>query len=275
MNLSQPTEQKRQSLIRDALKPFENDSLFDELFGICDCLFKMALNKDQLLHDDADNPIEHHTTVLAHMMEIVRTELDEKRFNWDQVKQSAALAILHDICPVRKITEDMIRNAPPEQQAKLREERESSVPFHMRRGAEMAREKFLVLNEKFGKSIFDDEKINAICGIVLIHDNPKLGKKIPKDNWVAVMLREADRLWMVTLMGIRADLERKHENPDDLEKQLAQVEKNIKRLEEEREIYAEEDGPFYDNRFFFRNPIAKKIFDKWCDYWKKQGLRGD
>jgi len=272
MSLPQPTDQKRHTLITDALKPFENDSRFDKLFEICDCLFEMALNEDQLLHDDADNPVEHHTTVLAHMMEIAKTELDKGRFNWGQVKQAAAIAILHDICPVRKITEDMIKSALPEQKDKLRKERESSVPLHMSNGANMAREKLLALNQKLNELIFDDEEIDSICDIILIHDNPKIKVKIPTENPMAVMLREADRLWMATLMGVRADLERKHICPDNLEKQLEQVKKNIKRFEEERKLYSEKDGPFCDGRFFFRNPTAKKIFSRWYDYWKERGL---
>jgi hypothetical protein len=267
MSLPQITDQERHTLITDALKPFENDFHFNGLFEICDCLFKMALNEDQFLHDDADNPIEHHTTVLAHMAEIVKTELDEGRFDYNQIKQAVALAILHDICPVRKITEDMISSAPPEQREGLQKERESSVPLHMSNGAKMAREKLLALNKNFNDQIFDDKQIDFICDIISIHDNPKLGIKIPEDNPMAIMLREADRLWMVTPMGVCADLKRKHIKFNDPEAQVQQVKKNIKRFEEERKLYSEQDGPFCDDKLFFRIKAAKKIFDRWHSYW--------
>lgn len=277
MSLPRPTDQKRQHLVREALIPLRDAPKVDRLFEICDCLFDIALNQDQLLHEDADNPVEHHTTVLAHMIQIVKTELDKERLTWKQTEQAAALAILHDICPARKITEDMINSAPPEKREELREQRESSAPIHMRNGADMACKKLLALNQKFNESVFTDEEISFICGIISIHDNPKLKIKIPKDNTMAVMLREADRLWMVTSKGVRADLERKkrenpHLNPDDLKAQLEHVKKNIKRFEDERGLYCEDDGPFYDDRFFIRTSSAGKIFIRWCNYWRNLGL---
>lgn len=272
MSIPKPTEDYRQKLILDALKPFEKNPLADKLFKICDCLFEMALNEKQLLHEDADNPIEHHTTVLTHMMEIVKTEFDEGKFTWKQVEEAAALAILHDICPVRKITKDMIKSAPPEMREELQKQRELSVPLHMSGSAEMANELLLALNQEFNEIVFSQEEIKFICDIIAIHDNPKLKIKIPKDNAMAVILRESDRLWMVTLLGVRADLERKKPenpgiNPDDPKTQVEMVKNNIQRFKEERELYDDDDGLFWDNRFFFHNRAAGEIFKRWLNYW--------
>ena len=219
---------------------------------------------------NSDNPIEHHTTVLAHMAEIAKNEFDKGRFNLDQVKQALAVAILHDICPVRKITEGMIKEASPEQLYNLKRERDSSVLVHMEKGAEMARKKLLGLNKSFMREVFKEQEIDLICNVILIHDNPKRNLKIPKNNSMAVMLREADRLWMVTLEGVCADLDRSHKDPKDYKAQFKQVVKNMKRFKEERKLYCDQDGPFCDDVLFFRNPTAKNIFDILHSCWSKE-----
>ena len=68
--------------------------------------------------------------------------------------------------------------------------------------------------------VFSADDIDEICRIIGIHDNPKLNKKLLRNDLMAVAFREADRLWMVTREGIHSDLVRKQKrdptvNPDD------------------------------------------------------------
>ena len=67
-----PTKAERQDLLKSALSPFASSPDYDQFFALSDRLFEMALNPEELLHDDVDNPPTHHTIVLGHMMEIAK-----------------------------------------------------------------------------------------------------------------------------------------------------------------------------------------------------------
>jgi len=271
MTFPRPSDAQRQQLVTDALAPFAGSADYSELRTLTDRLFDMALNPDQLLHDDVDNPPIHHTTVLAHMMEIAKGLSDRGKFDWKQVKQAAAIAILHDICPVARVTKEMIDKAPEKDRPALQKKRKESVPVHMSEGAKMARAKLVELNRQMPAFSADD--IDAICDIIAIHDAPKLNIKMPRDNLMAIAFREADRLWMVTPAGVRSDLVRKPKkdpfvDPDDPDAQLAQVKHSIERFKEERTIYDKNvDGPFQDDQTFFRTEEGFSIYRRYLSEW--------
>lgn len=270
MPLKKPSDQERQQLLKDAKVP-------PDLFDVCDCLFNMLLNEEQLLHDNAD-PVNHHTTVLAHMMELTKIEMEQGNLSKDNVLQAAALSILHDICPIQRITKEAIDNASPVDKPELIAERENNVRMHMSKGAEMARNAVQTLNQEYGKQVFSDESINSICSIIRIHDNPKLGIKIPKGNNMAIMLHEADRLDMLCPTGVLTDLQRKQKensslNPDDPREQLTQAKKNLSRFKEERELYDDNtDEPFCDSETFIRTPQAYTIYKRYLTYWNQSAV---
>jgi len=271
MTFQKPSDTERQQLIIDALAPFAGSAGYSELWTLTDRLFDMALKPDELLHDDVDNPPIHHTTVLLHMMEIAKGLSGRGEFDWKQVKQAAAISILHDICPVARVTKEMIDKASEQERPALQKKRKESVPVHMREGAKMARAKLVELNRQM--PVFSAQDIDAICAIIAIHDEPKLNTKIPRDNLMAVAFREADRLWMVTPAGVRSDLARKQKkdstvDPDDPNEQLAQAGHNIERFKEERTIYdASADGPFQDTLTFFRTQEGFSIYKRYLGQW--------
>jgi hypothetical protein len=208
------------------------------------------------------NPIEHHLIVLGHMMEIAT---GEKSLHIT-MKQAAALALLHDIAPVEKITTQMVaearKRAPAEVEA-LEFRRQQNRILHMREGSAMAHRRMLELNERLRKIVFSAEAINTVCEVIRIHDNPSLDIPIPRSNLLAVAFREADRLWMITHEGIVTDLKRKDKSPDDLGAYSKQLASNIRRFREERALYHGKEtieGPFKDDETFFRTDTGYCIY---------------
>jgi hypothetical protein len=207
------------------------------------------------------NPLEHHFIVLGHMMEITA----EEESSQIPVKRAAVLSLLHDIAPVDKITKHMIEKARErslEEAEALEMCRQQNRVLHMREGSSMGQRKMLELNESLGRSILSADDMEAICEAIGIHDNPSLDMIIKRANWLAVAFREADRLWMVTDEGIRADLERKGilVTPDAC---LRQLESNVSRFKEERLLYRDveaAEGPFHDAETFFRTKTGFNIF---------------
>jgi len=134
----QPTATERQNWLRNALRPLGPEKT-DSLFLPLDDLFSSVLTVDELLHDDVDNPVEHHTAVLSHMIEIALGE----HFDWPTIRIAAALSILHDNWPAKKVTRAMRREAKTPQEAAQLEERSLAYRTeHMSRGSENAKRRF-------------------------------------------------------------------------------------------------------------------------------------
>jgi len=208
------------------------------------------------------NPIEHHPVVLGHMMEIAK----EEKSPYIPFRRAAALALLHDVSPVEKITTQMVadfRKKSPEKADALELKRQQNRILHMREGCAIAHRRMLQLNESTGRVVFDAGDIDAVCEVIRIHDNPSLDIPIPRTNWLAVAFREADRLWMITEEGILADLRRKGKDLNDPALYLAQLNSNVERFKDERSLYRpieSTEGPFCDDETFFRTKGGYKIF---------------
>jgi len=241
--------------IEDALArldPSSKEQLFSVLTQLLTIIYR-GLRKATI-----GNPMEHHFKVLEHMVEIAVQEGRSAR----TITRGAALSLLHDVSAVEKITKEMVANAGKKSQQEaeaLDLRRKQNRILHMREGSAIAHRALLDLNEASGRIVFDADDIDAICEVIRIHDNPSLDIPIPRENWLAMAFREADRLWMVTEEGICADLFRKNKSVDDAAC-LEQLDHNISRFRDERVLYTSSDDKFVDDETFFRTCSGHAIF---------------
>lgn len=253
------------TLLNRILAPLQADefSFRGEIFRL---LFLLSF--DDLKCADIGNPLEHHLIVLEHMIEIAQ----EENLN---ILNAGAIAILHDIGPVEKIRKADVEIEASDDRKKLLElKRRQSRILHMRYGGVLAQKKLLLLNEYLGKILYKDEDIEVICEVIRIHDNPSIDIPIPKDNYMGVTFREADRLWMLSDEGFACDLRRdkqgKNENADDHVLASKRLEHIMKRYREERNLYSNDDGPFQNENLFFRTTAGYRIFLRYIQERKNQ-----
>jgi len=140
----------------------------------------------------------------------------------------------------------------------------------MQESATKARVRMKEVNEILQYEVLSPEDIDVICDVIAIHDNPSNKIPIPKDNRLAVVQREADRLWMITRLGIEADLRRSGKDVTNLSLQEEQVKWNINGFKKERKIYDANQEDFCDNDTFFRSQGGYNIFFRCCEYWESQ-----
>ena len=264
MPLDKPTAAQRQDLLRAGLAPLPPTDQAT-LLSVLDPLFESLLTDDALLHDDVDNPLSHHTTVLAHILEIAVGE----QFSWKDTWRAAAIAILHDLQPAPKITrERRAAAATPREKAELELENLKNRIIHMGLGCVKAREKLLALNETLGRAAATAADIDAITSVIAIHDLPSINLPIPAQAQLAAAFREADRLWMLSPPGILADLARQHNAAPTHDDCLAQVRANLRSYQNERSLYsAAEDEDFRDQDTFFRTRTGHAIYQRYLRHW--------
>lgn len=281
--------EKDKDQLHEALAVIEDSKTKAEVTVIAEELFSRIY--DDLNKAIVGNPIEHHPIALAHMLKIA-TRIKSPYL---VLAEAAALALLHDISAVPKITKQMVTAAGPGKGDALELERQENRILHMREGSAVAHRYLLALNKSLGRIVFDSKAIDRVCEAIRIHDNPSLDIPIHRSNWLAVAFREADRLWMITHLGILADLARKcsavkdadeiafpeqfctayaaliRDNENTIaqpDKYRDQLEDNIKRFCEERELYRPlepTEGPFCDESTFFRTAEGHAIYRSLCD----------
>lgn len=251
----------------------------DELKNTLTYLFEKAL--PFFVKGSDNNPIHHHVQVVENMLFIAieETKSDNLDEAYKFVRKAAVLALLHDIGSgffkpgSRKIKSSDIKDREQEllKKKKPKEEREREISglieraveyrmVHMIEGAKIA-ENLLMGWER--RPPFDEKNIQDIKKCIEIHDLPSiaeyyisLGKPcnknylIPLDNPFAVILREADRLWMVSKEGLEKDLLddlQKNKKPDPLLK----LKHNVTRFREEFFLYKSlKDIGLYDLKGF-------------------------
>ncbi|HLD25530.1 MAG TPA: hypothetical protein VJC05_00625 [Candidatus Andersenbacteria bacterium] len=266
----EPTEEYRNRLIFQAL-PAQKMGLQRSMV----VLFERLLTPDMLLHDQIGNPIEHHTVVLSNIVEIAMAEFgyeaDELLFFY------ACLALLHDNCPTPKIPREVIDAAiGDEKKRQLAATRIRNREIHMRDGAQRAGNILEELRQdrtlRFAAMLTNGD-VDTICRVIAIHDNPTIGIPLPDDFKAAHILREADRLWMVTNLGIRVDLSRRGVDPDNPDAFLEQAQRNTGKFMGERQyVYPTvQPGVFQDSRTFFRTTAGYNLY---CRYWAEIGQYG-
>lgn len=244
-------------VLRKSMHPLSKDHR-NKLFPLLSSLFEICFDNIEKVEAMNINPIEHHLTVLQHMMEIAISE----NYTTVEIKRAAALSLLHDISAVEKITKERVNEAYERSQAEgdeLELRRQQNRILHMREGSAIAHKQLLELNKELKRVVFDAKDVEIICEGVRIHDNPSIDIPIPKSNRMMVAFREADRLWMLSPLGIKADLQRNHiKNPNAKQRQK-QINHNYSRFKDERNLYEPGDGPFIDSETFIRTKKGGEI----------------
>lgn len=263
MKMLLPTTEERHALLSAGLAPLAADRRA-ALFPILDALFVSILTGEELLHPDAGNPLDHHTTVLNHALSIALGE----GFDRDDIRRIAAIAILHDNWPANRIPRTL-RNAAgtPAERAYRDALNVQHRSDHMKKGSANARRRLLELNARRPTTVFTDEDIDLICGVIAIHDNPSINRTIPRANRLAMAFREADRLWMQSPAGVRADLVREGNESPTPQECLARANQNLDSYRAERALYPP-DEPFCDAEHLFRTPAGYALFVAYRKYWK-------
>lgn len=250
---------------------FSNDEK-EQLKEILEHLFIAAL--PYFIQGMDKNPVHHNVQTVENILLITIREHEHYKFI---IKNAVILALFHDIGngfvdpSLKKIKSSDIINhiqkLKAEQQPEIKIKREikriirQAKDFrnaHMKEGAKIAKillKQYISENKK--KAIISLKDINKIVQCILIHDlpsttwyNARLGMDykahdlLPFTNKLVVVLREADRLWMVSDDGLKKDLfddiKKETESvPDPLEK----LKHNIKRFKDEYNLYI----PVYKN----------------------------
>jgi len=236
--------------------------------------YLFGLGHADMIKGRKGNPVHHNTQVLDTMLQITLGKNPDYEFigEYGFIKNATALALLHDIgyakATAEKKTLDQIKKALEE--SKSVEEKESTIreavwarEEHMIKGAGMIESMLRKANSLFREPPFSVKDIHSIGEAVEIHDKPSCAqyKKelkeessltpqdlsalqlelkltpqdlLPLDNWLAMVLREADRLWMISPQGLRKSLISEGITPASLEQRLR---KNSNRFKQEKELY--------------------------------------
>lgn len=241
-----------------------------------------------LLEGRHGNPIHHTAKVLEFIVQIsLKMNLSDK-----DLKALLAAAVFHDSGfakipkdrkKIKKADIDAIKD-PVQKEAKRKEAIELRQE-HMEKGANIASKYLNVMLSEFEKE--DVDKItNCVVSIIEKHDNPSIAeledKLESRKQWLfdgehhegdppgyerlVPIHREADRLWMLSIDGIIADLE------DEIEKSgkgmlpREKIKYNAGRHEEERKLYEEAflDAStrfgFKEGCAFYRTPVGQQLF---------------
>ncbi|MDD5155302.1 MAG: radical SAM protein, partial [Candidatus Omnitrophica bacterium] len=243
-----------------------------------------------------DNPLYHNTQVLGNM---VRIGLGEG-LSYSELKKALVLALLHDIgnavSEKEKVKNSQIEealNAGKIDEAKLLAQMSTEFRLeHMEKGPELVR---LVTNQFVREGILKSNGVDLICEAVKVHDYPSIEKaneslrklgaevKYAKGYFLfqfedyllgrlITLLREADRLFMVSYQGVIKDLldDKKEITPENIRGKL---ESNLKSHAKEYQLYVKsgkDDGRFISQTLYrtrtgygiyaqAKNEIEKKI----------------
>jgi hypothetical protein len=244
---------------------WERVDLPPELLGLLQALFALSYADLKKAAEVGSNPVEHHLVVLALAARIAQAG---GSLSPDDTRRLGAAAILHDIAPVPKIKKRYLEGRPPEEQAQLEQLRVQHRLWHMREGAGMAHGKLLLLNEYRGRVVFSDEDMRVVCDeIIRIHDDPSIDVPIPSSNRLAVVFREADRLWMISREGFWHGILEKVTDPTDRELMTCLAMKRLNdylpgEYSKERGLYDGSCKCFVDGTLFFRNPESCRMYEQ-------------
>lgn len=250
-----------------------------------------------LLKGAAENPLHHSFQVAHNMLKMLFFENGFRAFSPSesyQLQAYIALCVLHDIGDAEvtgKAKTSEIRNAKDNGQLeKAKELAIAAVAFrkgHMEAGVRIAME---LLKNHFPEL---GTWHKWICDIIAIHDNPTIAfimdefpeqapgniadflirdTKSPTSEG-AIMLREADRLWMLSPLGLEKDLMDSlvaGKKPKTPEEQLLY---NLGRFDDEKRLLEEcfhSGKPGFGELMasFFRTHGGAKLYREFLDFWK-------
>jgi hypothetical protein len=261
-------------------------------------LFERALPE---FHKGAKhNPVYHHTQVLDNMVTIALLE----KLPYAAFVRSAVLALLHDIGNAvserEKVKNSQIKKAVKELRAarerqddieplvqQLKELANGAIAFrleHMDRGPQLISS----INETLNCPL-PHEDVHYICRAVLIHDYPSIEQTLFElrregifthhrpgqfllhfdESPVGILLsllREADRLFMVTRQGVIKDLlddKNRGDKPITSNEFLQKLADNADRHRDEYELYrdAGSDDWRFRNGTLYRTSSGYYVFD--------------
>lgn len=255
-----------------------------------------------LLTGTAANPVHHNFQTVENILLILSLDGSRKYQRFKYYKKAAILALLHDIGngfvdpSLKKLKSSDITDRRNElvRQGKTKKQIDQEInplirqaskyrEAHMKEGAKIADK--LLRKANASHNILKPTEIAEIVKLIRLHDNPSIveyysdskrpytkGKLIPLRNHLAYILREADRLWMVSKEGLEKDLFddlRKDKQPDP----FAKLRHNVKRFKDEYQLYTKANGiTAYDLKGFqhetlFRTKggfaLCKQYVRKW------------
>lgn len=227
------------------------------------------------------NPVHHTAVVVDLMATILLPEVRDGRAPGEALSIGLAAAVLHDAGNAFeppdevKITTEAVRADPPRAEGALKQRQR-----HMDNGALLTE---AALRIEGVAPLFATEQIAKVRALVQRHDAPTLaellsGRESKRDCLfasadsppyvapLAAILREADRLWMLTIEGIVTDLVRKIAGGKPWDP-TGQLEGNARRHREEREQYeafytSEQLGNWGlgPDTAFYRTQAGKRLF---------------
>jgi len=233
------------------------------------------------------NPVHHTPWVVRSMVEITR----DQTLTRSQWRLGLLAAVFHDAGNAfeprgqGKITAEHVRQDPTLLEAAIKQRER-----HMRNGALLVE----LFSGAKGAPRLNAKDIRNLKHLVEHHDDPTIAqllldaKRLGKGNRqqqlrrylfgpgqgrLAVMLREADRLWMLTPDGIVADLRRKEQKRKPWHAQ-SQITHNVIRHWEERQLYEDAEMRqvsglrFGADSAFYRTKNGQQLF-----LWHQRSLR--
>lgn len=218
------------------------------------------------------NPIHHTPQVVEFLVRILLAETDMEP---DTLKRAIVTAVFHDSGNAYEPkSEKKIRKKDVDADPSLREPGIEQRRRHMRNSVSLL-EGFMSLQIE---PTFTPDEISEVKWIIGHHDDPTIaellggkesaaylfGPALEPRVRLAVIHREADRLWMLSKEGIVTDLKRKKKPwyPP------AQITHNVIRHWEERKLYEEalpdkiEEIGFDAFSAFYRTKGGKRLFAK-------------
>jgi len=227
------------------------------------------------------NPVHHTAVVVDLMAAILLPEVAAGRLPREAMRMGLAAAVLHDSGNAFeppdevKITTEAARVDPALAEVALKQRQR-----HMQNGALLTE---AALRDEGVAPLFSDEQIAEVRRLVQCHDAPTLvgllgGSETKRDCMFAsgdspphvappaAILREADRLWMLTVEGIVTDLIRKIAGAKPWDP-MGQLESNAERHREERAQYDAlysaaqlGDWGMEPDTAFYRTQTGKRLF---------------
>lgn len=219
-----------------------------------------------------DNRPEHELVVLRATLRICWRSGAERSsgrpFDESELRVAVATALLHDLCFIPRITEEMVvaaRAADPVAARALEERKATQRTEHMRQGAELALRLL-----RAAPRLLDDAESRQCAGYIALHDAWKLGWPCPLDSdWLAVCCLEGDALWPVDRdFGPLADLERKGVGRPTFAQLRDQAAANLRnQLVAYRSQFAACGQRFSDQDTMLRTREGARMLAELRDYW--------
>ena len=266
------------SLITLAFGAINDRSVAEDLHHLADRLYERAYRARLGLRTSDDNRPEHEPIVLGHTMRICWHSGAERAsglpFSLSEFRIAVAVSLLHDLEPIPRVTEEMIRNAENHGEAdeatRLRQVKTAQRLIHMRRSAEAA----LVLLGN-APSLLDAIEVRQSVALIALHDVCKLGLAYPSStDWLAVCCLEGDALWPLFGhakfgdLGPLADLERKGVMNPTRAQLRDQAQANLESLRSYRANFGCTAEQFRDDETILRTEEGSMLLNEYRNYWE-------